>query len=97
MTKCYQQAAGLTSIIADELERQILAAYFEDVCDNNELFQRLQSTEDEKTFAILITEGYLHCLDEKPSSSTDEVFRMAINFMQMMNLLALNTGDAIYD
>jgi len=97
VTKCYQQAAGLTSMIADELERQFLAAYFEDVCDNNELFQRLQSTEDEKAFAILIAEGYLDWLDEKRSSTTDEVFRMAINFMQMMNLLALNTGDAIYD
>ena len=28
VTECYQQAAGLTTMIADELERQFLAAYF---------------------------------------------------------------------
>ena len=87
-------------MIADELERQFLAAYFDDVCDNNELLHRLQSTQDAKAFAILIVEEYLDCLDEKRSSTTDEVFRMAIKFMQMINLyrefrLALSTGDAI--
>jgi len=100
VTKCYQQAAGLTTMIADELERQFLAAYFDDVCDDNQLFQRLQSCQDAEAFAIFIAEGYLDWLDEKRSSTTDEVFRMAINFMQMINLyrefrLALNTGDAI--
>ena len=52
VTKCYQQAAGLTTMIADELERQFLAAYFDDVCDDIDLLDRLHSTQDDKTFAI---------------------------------------------
>ena len=38
-----KQASGLTTIIADELERQFLTAYFVHVCHDADFFQQLES------------------------------------------------------
>ena len=39
VTKCYQQAAGLTTMIAEELEQQFLVSYFDHVYHDAEFFQ----------------------------------------------------------
>jgi hypothetical protein len=87
-------------MIADELERQMLAAYFETVCNDNESFERFQRADGPENFAIMIAKGYMEWMDEKRKSTTDEVFLMVLNFIDITNLyrefkLALNTGDAV--
>jgi hypothetical protein len=83
ITKCYQQAAGLAIMIADELERQMLAAYFETVCNDNESFERFQRADGPENFAIMIAKGYMEWMDEKRKSTTDEVFLMVLNFIDI--------------
>ena len=42
LTKCYQQAAGLTIMLDVELEHQFIISYFNHVCEDASLLQRFQ-------------------------------------------------------
>ena len=48
VTKCYQQSADLTTMIADELTRWVLIAYFDHACHDAELFQQFESVTGSK-------------------------------------------------
>ena len=101
VTKCYQQAAGLILMAADEIEKVFFSAYLHDVLFNNpEERDRLCREGNPKEFGLLIPKGYRKWLKEKQCSTTDQVFKMLVNFVLMVDdyrefRMALNTGDAV--
>jgi hypothetical protein len=101
VTKCYQQAAGLALMIANELDRHLFTTYFKDVYDrNSENLHQLLSTEESQKLALEIADGFRKWVKEKRSSTTDEYFRMILNFLSMMEMyrvfrISLRAGDAI--
>ena len=77
-----------------------MASYFDHVFHDDELFQKIEYVPRSKEFIIIIYECYIGWLYEKQSCTTDEVFTVAINFIQLKNLyqefnLDLNTGDDV--
>ena len=101
VTKCYQQAAGLVLMIADEGDKLLIAAYLNDVLHNDRAARDCLCLEGSSSeFALLITKGYRKWLLLKQRTSTDQKFKKLVNFVLMVDdyrefRMALNTGDAV--
>ena len=101
VTKCYQQAAGLVLMGADEVEKILVSAYLNDVLFNDRCARdRLCQERNSKEYGLLIAKGYRKWLKKKQKNTTDDVFRMMINFVLLTDdyrefRMSLNTGDAV--
>ena len=101
VTKCYQQAAGLAIMIADELERHLFGTFFSSKVEDNEWISRLRDVEkDSKAAAIFIAVEYDKWTVEQRRTTNDEYFLMSLNFCFLMNQYrlfrkSLRSGDAI--
>ena len=102
MTKCYQQAAGLALMMAEELDKMLMAAFIHEGGDDatNEEFTKIRNKDDAKELVLEIAKQFLAWLRRKQENTTDKVFCMAINFVLLIELyqefrIALNTGDAV--
>ena len=103
VTKCYQQAAGLVMIISTELERQLFPLFVHEYCLSDESLTLRLSDDGEITsedFAIDIAKRYIKWMDDKRSNTTDECFKMSLNFVKLCLYysefrLALSSGDAV--
>ena len=100
IANCYQQAAGLATMVLDEVERKLMAAYLHHVDTTPVLQKKFFEEKNPKNLSILIANGYLTWIDEKCTSTTDEVFRMMLNFVKTMTLCqqfrcSLSSGDSI--
>ena len=102
MTKCFKQAAGLALMMADELDKLLMAAFIHDRGDEigDGDFLKIRNEEDSKELVLHIAKQFLAWLQDKQANTTDEVLQMAINFVLLIDLyrefqIALNTGDAV--
>ena len=101
VTKCYQQAAGLVLMTADEGDKLLITAYLHDVFHNNMAARQWLCNEGSSVkFALLIAKGYRAWLQEKQRTTTDAKFRKLVNFVLIVDdyrefRMALNTGDAV--
>ena len=92
VTKCYQQAAGLSNMIAVEIERQMLGAYLVYISSDEERIRPYveASTDDREetreALAVKLAAGFTLCLHERRSKTTDDVFRLALDFLEITNL-----------
>ncbi len=101
ITTCYQQAAGLTILLLDEIERHLIPkstrALDEDLLAKGQ-FNSIQN--DEKEVAIFLSTYYRRWLKCKLKTTTDDVFRMAISFVILMHMyknlvIAVRSGDSM--
>eukprot|EP00957_Ditylum_brightwellii_P023759 1793019-Ditylum_brightwellii.AAC.1 len=60
----------------DELERHLIAAYFNYVNNTDEKKSVFVGEKDNEQFAIIVAENYIKWLDDRQTVTTDEVFRM---------------------
>ena len=101
ITQCYQQAAGLVTMITDELEKHLMGAFIHEThFRNDQTLNSIKVEKDGREVAILIATQYHQWLLYKQQNSDDEVFRMCINFVLLVNTyrefrIALNTGDSV--
>ena len=101
VTKCYQQAAGLVLMTADEGDKLLVTAYLHDVLQNDrEARNRLCMEGSSIEFALLIAKGYRGWLLHKQRTSTDKKFKKLVNFVLIVDdycefCTVLNTGDAV--
>ena len=101
ITKCYQQAAGLAIMISDEIERHLLSQCISELNDDDEALLKISLImSNRKEVAIFIAKYYIDWLESKRVSTTDEVFRMCINFTTIMHtfknmVMAVRSGDSI--
>ena len=101
ITKCYQQANGLTTMISDEVERHLVTHCISEMEDNPENVRHLRELRnDPKKVALYLTTHYLNWIESKRSSTTNDVFRMSLNFVTMMTkfkhmVMAGRSGDSI--
>ena len=101
ITKCYQQANGLASMISDAVERHIVVHCFAELDQSQEFSRGLREcNRDSKKVALYLATCYVNWVESKRSTTTDEVFRMVLNFVTMMTkfkhmVLAVRSGDSI--
>ena len=100
VTTCYQQAAGLTIIMDDEMEIHLLASYLLTVAASETLFNALKNNEDTEVAAIAIASGYLDWMKEKRRMGTHDYFVMSVNFVHLIKMyhifrLLIRNGDAV--
>ena len=82
MTKCYQQAASLVLMAADEVEKLLVVTYLHKVLYTNcEAREKLCHERNSKQYGLLITKGYWKWLKTKQRTTTKKVFRMLVNFV----------------
>eukprot|EP00957_Ditylum_brightwellii_P194368 14803232-Ditylum_brightwellii.AAC.1 len=62
----------------DELERHLIAAYFNYVNNNKEKKSVFMGEDDNEQFTILVAKGCIKWLDDRQTVTTDEVFRMVM-------------------
>ena len=82
------------------MERHLLAEYFKTVHHNSDQRGCFNQIKDSEQFAIHIAKGYSNWTDVRQHETTNEVFRMILNFVAVMNLyralrVAVRAGDAI--
>ena len=102
VTKCYQQAAGLVLMICDEFDKKLMA-YFLHIVQEEDGEQRVTleaCIDDSREFALIVASMFIEWMEKKQQESTDDVFKMIINFMILVEFyrefrLALSTGDAV--
>lgn len=100
-TKCYQQAARLILMAADKIKKVFICTYLHDVLINNRKQRdRLCCERNSKEYGMLIAKGYHAWLKQKQRTTTDQVFRMLVNFVLIVDdyrefRMALNTGDTV--
>ena len=71
-------------MIADELDQLYFAAYMHDVRNDPSLKAEIDCLYNQpKELAVHIGLGYIAWCDRKRESTTDEVFRMVLNFLRM--------------
>ena len=58
VSKCYQQAASLATITAQEMERHHISEYFKGVCSSADALAELRAIRSNKEFAIYIAKAY---------------------------------------
>eukprot|EP00957_Ditylum_brightwellii_P074242 5641520-Ditylum_brightwellii.AAC.1 len=73
VTKCYQQAAGLALMIADELECHLIATFFDYVFNDPIKKEEFDNKEDPEEFVILVARAFLLWLDTKQETTTNEM------------------------
>ena len=100
VSKCYQQATSLASIFATELEHGVLAEYIKIVHHSADRRRAFQQICNAKKLAIHLAEGYRKWIEEHRKDTTNEVFRLTLNFISVMNIyrmfrVAIRCGDAV--
>jgi len=101
ITTCYQQAAGLSILLLDEIERHLVPKSTRCLHEDPEANGHVERIRrDEKEVAIYIAKYYLKWLKQKLRTTTDDVFRMVINFVIMMHMyknlvIAVRSGDSM--
>ena len=86
VSKCYQQFTGLAKLGVTEVERHLLAEYFKHVhhdCNQRLCFNRIKDSEE---FAVHIAKGYTNWTKIWRRETTDNVVRMILNFIAVMDL-----------
>ena len=86
VTKCYQRAAGIALLIADELEKNLYTEYFLHIINDDKKRLKFESFEDEKELSIHFAINFLQWMELKLTSTTDEWFFMSLNYVYIMNL-----------
>ena len=101
ITKCYQQANGLVTMISDAVERHIVIHCFAELEESPEFIRELKEcNKDSKKVALYLATRYVNWVESKRSTTTDDVFRMVLNFVTMMTkfkqmVMAVRSGDSI--
>jgi hypothetical protein len=101
ITKCYQQANGLASMISEEIERHLIVHCYSELSnDQSNLTEWNNVKSDPKKAALFLANHYLDWIETKRASTTDDVFRMCLNFVTMMTnfknmVMAVRSGDSI--
>jgi hypothetical protein len=100
VTKCYQQAAGLAILIAEELDRQLFGSFLVSKTASGNFGVIFESHDHPRAAAVFIAEQYEQWLTERRRNCADECFSMSLNFLYLMKLyrmfrLSLRNGDAI--
>ena len=71
---------------ADEAEKLLVSAYLHEVLyDDQDARDRLCCKRNLKGCRLLIAKGYRDWLKKKQRTSTDERFRMLVNFVLLVN------------
>ena len=100
VTKCYQQAAGLSLMIEDELEKNIYAEYFLHTINYDKKRLKFEIFEDEKELSVHVAGNFLQWMTLKRTSHTDKCFCVSLNYVHIMNLyrtfrLSVRAGGAV--
>jgi hypothetical protein len=100
VTKCYQQAASLAILIADEIDRQMFGTFLVEMLGNPAFGIRFNAIEDSRDAALHVANEYEKWKATKVRESDDEVFVMCLNFIETMMLyrlfrLSIRNGDAV--
>jgi hypothetical protein len=100
VTKCYQQAAGLALMASNEVERHLFHAFFKEIKNDPHRVAEIVASHDSPTLALKLACEYQQWLKRKRSTTTDEYFQIALNFVSMMEKyrvfrISLRAGDAI--
>ena len=100
VTKCYQQSTSLALIVSTEVERHLLTEYIKHIHQDPHQRREVNKFKDAKAFAIRIANGYTKWMNDRRKNTTDEVFRMILNFVAVMNIyksfrVAVRAGDAV--
>ena len=59
VTKCYQHAAGIALLIADELEKNLYTEYLLHVINDDKKRLKFESFEDEKYLSVHVARNFL--------------------------------------
>jgi hypothetical protein len=100
VTKCYQQAAGLALMASTEFERHLFHAFFKEIYQNPDMVLEIIRTNDAPALALKLASKYQEWFKTKRSTTKDEYFQSALNFVSMMERyrvfrISLRAGDAI--
>ena len=101
ITTCYQQAAGLALMILDEIEKHLVPKATRDLERDEGAVQDMRRiNRDAKAVAIYIAKYYLNWIKRKLKSTTDDVFRMILNYVILMHMyknmvIAVRSGDSM--
>ena len=100
VSKCYQQSTSLALIVSTEVERHLLTEYMKHIHQDPHQRREVNKIKDAKAFAIRIANGYTKLMNDRRKNTSDEVFRMILNFVAFMNIyksfrVAARAGDAV--
>ena len=89
VSKCYHQSTSLASIVATKVDRQLLAEHSIAVYENQDKRFQFNAIRNPEQFAIHVAESFTAWIEDCHHHTTDQVFRMILNFVSIMNLYRL--------
>ena len=101
ITTCYQMAAGLALMTNDEIEKRLVARCIREIERDPEAIRTIRGlNRNRKEIAIFLAKYYIKWLEKKRKTTTDEVFRMTLNYVTLMHMyknmvVAVRSGDSI--
>ena len=100
VSQCYQQAAGLAMLVADEIEKNLMIAFLGSIHDKEEKRLRLNRYISNADLSVDIASEFLNWIQIKIENSSDQCFVMVCNYVYLMTLyrsfrFALRYGDSI--
>ena len=100
VAKTYQQCASLAIIVLGEVERGVYGIFVQDMVTDHGVGFAMEYIDRPKPFSTFVAKAFLKWLDIKINTTTDEVLRMCLLFLQITRKyklfrLSVRNGDAI--